>query len=373
MQGRLMPSDHTPRPLPFEADFEVVSEDEEQTSLEIVKAMRRILETTYQHYGHAVRCVHAKSHGLLQGEMEVRAGLSPEHAQGVFATEGRFPVMMRFSTNPGDLLDDSISTPRGLAIKLLGVQAPTFFNNESAATQDFVMLDAPAFSSADPKSFLRVLKLLAGTTDRSPNAKKVLSAVLRGAEHLLETFGHESNALKGLGGHPKTHMLGETYYTCSPILYGRYFAKICVAPSSPELTALTNAHLSTRGKPNALREAVVAFFNEYGGEWDVRAQLATSIESMPVEDSSVRWSEEESPYVTVARIKVSPQQAWSYGRAAAVDDAMAFSPWHCLEAHRPLGGIMRVRRPSYAMSAGFRGEHNGCNIVEPAGTVVLPK
>lgn len=29
---------------------------------------------------------------------------------------------MRFSTNPGDMLDDKVSTPRGLAIKLIGVE-----------------------------------------------------------------------------------------------------------------------------------------------------------------------------------------------------------------------------------------------------------
>jgi hypothetical protein len=368
-----MSSNYSPCPLPFEPDFEVASDDEEQTSREIVAAMHRILETTYQHYGHAVRCVHAKSHGLLQGEMEVCAGLSAEHAQGIFANEGVFPVMMRFSTNPGDLLEDSVSTPRGLAVKVLGVRGTRLLDTAGAATQDFVMLDAPTFASADPKSFLRVLKLLAPTTDRSPEAKKILSAVLRGAEHVLETFGHESNALKGLGGHPKTHILGETFYTCSPILYGKHFAKICVVPSSPELMALTNAQLGTSGKPNALREAVVEFFNEYGGEWDVRAQLATNLETMPVEDPSVRWPEEESPYVSVARIKVSPQRAWTYSRAAAVDDAMAFSPWHCIEAHRPLGGIMRVRRPSYEMSAQFRGEHNGSEIREPAATAILPK
>jgi hypothetical protein len=29
---------------------------------------------------------------------------------------------MRFSTIPGDILDDSVSAPRGLAIKIIGVE-----------------------------------------------------------------------------------------------------------------------------------------------------------------------------------------------------------------------------------------------------------
>jgi hypothetical protein len=46
---------------------------------------------------------------------------------------------------------------------------------------------------------------------------------------------------------------------------------------------------------------------------------------------------------------------------------LAFNPWHGIVAHCPLGSIMRVRRPAYAMSARFRAEHDGIPIVEPRG------
>ena len=38
---------------------------------------------------------------------EVLDGLPHVLAQGLFATAGTYPVVMRFSTTPGDLLDDS--------------------------------------------------------------------------------------------------------------------------------------------------------------------------------------------------------------------------------------------------------------------------
>lgn len=44
---------------------------------------------------------------------------------------------------------------------------------------------------------------------------------------------------------------------------------------------------------------------------------------------------------------------------------MAFSPWHGLAAHRPIGGVMRSRKPAYEMSSGFKGQFNGCPIHEP--------
>ncbi|RFU49703.1 catalase family protein [Paraburkholderia sp. DHOC27] len=357
-----MPTPLAIRPLPFDSTFEQIPEDEAETTRELVDAMRGILETTSEDYQHGVRSVHAKSHGLLDGELMVLDDLPAELAQGVFARAGTHKVVMRLSTNPGDILDDSVSTPRGLAIKIADVEGERLPGSESERTQDFVMINAPAFTAATPKAFLTSLKLLARTTDRAPTGKKVLSAVLRGAEKVVEAVGGESGTLKSLGGHAETHILGETFYTVVPFLYGPYFAKLSVVPVSPELTALTDAPLDVNGHPNALRDAVNEFFATQGGTWEVRVQLATDIEKMPVEDASVKWPEEDSPYVTVARLHVAPQPAWTESRSAAIDDGLSFSPWHGLAAHRPIGGVMRARKPAYEMSSEFRGRVNGCPV-----------
>ncbi|MDX7324828.1 hypothetical protein SJ307_23150, partial [Providencia rettgeri] len=84
-------------------------------------AFDMILERTAEDYGHAVRSVHAKSHGILEGEMTIDADLPPHLAQGLFATPGTHRVMIRLSTNAGDILPDAISLPRGLAMKVYGV------------------------------------------------------------------------------------------------------------------------------------------------------------------------------------------------------------------------------------------------------------
>jgi hypothetical protein len=350
------------RPLRFTPTFEQSPEDEADTTRHLIEVLRGILDTTSKDYGHAVRSVHAKSHGLLDAEMTVLDNLPPELAQGVFARPGVHRVVMRFSTNPGDILDDSVSTPRGLAIKIADVEGERLPGSEAQTTQDFVMVDGPAFAAATPKALLASLKLFAKTTDRAPTAKKVLSAVLRAAERVVEAVGGESGTLKGFGGHPATHILGETFYTCAPFLYGPYFAKLSVAPVSPALTALTNAPVHLGGHPNALRDAVNAFFAAHDGEWEVRIQLATDIDKMPVEDASVRWPEDESPYVAVARIRARGQAAWTDARSTEIDDGMAFSPWHGLAVHRPLGGVMRSRKEAYEMSSAFRGRFNGCPV-----------
>lgn len=353
------------QPLIFQPSFEQIPEDEAETSQGLVEAMHDILETTYQDSGHAVRSVHAKAHGLLHGQIHILEGLRAVLAQGAFATPGTLPIAMRFSTNPGDILDDKVSTPRGLAIKIVGVEGERLPGGEGAVTQDFVMQNAKAFTAADPKAFLKTLKLLAKTTDKAPGMKKALSAVLRGIETAVEAVGGESGTLKSLGGHPLTHILGETFNTVVPVLYGPYYAKISVVPVSANLTELTDQKIDLDDKPDGLREAVQTFFANNDAVWEVRVQLATDLDKMPIEDASVPWDEELSPFVTVARIEVPRQGSWTEARKLAIDEGMSFSPWHGLAAHRPLGGVNRVRKPAYEHSAGFRSQHNGCPMHEP--------
>jgi hypothetical protein len=168
-----------------------------------------------------------------------------------------------------------------------------------------------------------------------------------------------------LGGQPETHILGETFYSQAPVRFGDFIAKISAVPVSPELTALIQAPLNVNGVPNGLREAVVAFFNKNGGVWEVRAQLCTDLEHMPIENAAIVWPEDMSPFRPIARITVKPQVAWSEARSAAVDDGMSFAPWHGLAAHRPLGGIMRARKAVYEAARKFRAERNGRVIKEP--------
>jgi hypothetical protein len=354
-----------PSPVHYSPSVEVVGPDEQETNQQLIEVLRSISETTYKDSGHALRSVHAKSHGLLRAELEVIAGLPPTLAQGLFAQPGRYQAVMRFSTIPGDILDDSVSVPRGLAIKIIGVPGDRLPGSEGDTTQDFLLVEGPAFSAPNAKKFLGSLKLLAKTTDKAQGLKKVLSAALRGVESIVESAGGESGLLKTLGGHPEDHILGETFFSQVPIRYGDYIAKVSLAPVSPELTALTNAPLNVNGKPNGLRDAVRAFFAANTGIWELRVQLCTDLETMPIEDASVPWPEDKSSYIAVGRITVQPQDSWTDANVKAIDDGMSFSPWHGISAHQPLGSVMRARKAAYKMSAEFRGTRNGCPMHEP--------
>jgi hypothetical protein len=351
-------------PVIYTPELEHALEDEAQIAADLAETMLSISRKTDADGFHGLRSVHAKSHALLTGELEVDANLPPYLAQGLFGHVKTYPVIMRFSTTPGDILPDSVSTPRGLAIKVIGVQGERLPGTENDVTQDFVMINGPAFQTSNAKSFLNSLKLLAATTDKGEGAKVALSTVMRGTEKVIETFGGKSAMIKGMGGEPASHPLGETYYTAVPLLYGRHIAKLSVVPVSEDLTMLTDHHIDVSHGKTPIRDAMIDHFSVYGGQWDVRVQLCTNLETMPIEDATKVWPEDESPYVTVARIRVLPQMAWSEERSQVID-AMSFSPWHCLAAHRPLGSIMRLRKSAYEASAKFRAEHTGREIVEP--------
>lgn len=351
-------------PLPFSPDVEALQPDEPETARELATTMLSIAEKTYADSGHAMRSVHAKSHGLIEAKVEILNDLAPELAQGVFAKPGTHAAIIRLSTTPGDLLHDSVSTPRGMALKIMNADGERLAGSEDSTSQDFVMVNGKEFNSPSGKAFLKNLKLLAATTDRLEGTKEVLANILKKVEGTLETLGTESALLKALGGNPETHILGDSFFTQLPLRHGRYIAKYAIVPASDNLKALAERRIDTSQDADVIRHGVQAFFESETAVWHLRAQLCTDLDNMPIEGVDA-WDEAKSPFVTVARIVAGPQPAWNEERAEAVDDGMRFSPWNGVAAHQPLGSIMRLRKLAYQRSAAFRSQRNLTPVTEP--------
>ena len=100
--------------------------------------------------------------------------------------------------------------------------------------------------------------------DRAESMKKAVSAINRATGLMIEGFGGRSATLTTMGGQKKTHILGETFYSQVPILFGDYIAKFAVAPIF-DLSLLTDAPVDT-SNPNVLREAVSQYFASRGAE-----------------------------------------------------------------------------------------------------------
>ena len=111
---------------------------------------------------------------------------------------------------------------------------------------------------------------------------------------------------------------------------------------------------------DAMRTAVVRHFMTKGATYELRVQLCTDLEEMPVEDAAVLWREDRSPFRTVATVRFDRQDVFTPERRVAGDDRLAFNPWNGVEAHRPLGSIMRVRKLAYESSSRQRHDLNAC-------------
>ncbi|MEE7561195.1 catalase family protein, partial [Xanthomonas sp. Kuri4-2] len=350
-------------PVVYQPAHEQPEDDEAQTIAELEELFVGMARTVAETEGHAHRAVHAKGQGLLRAELEVLGGLPPELAQGLFARPARYDALVRLSSPPAEQLPDSVSTPRAMALKVLGVEGERVAGSEEQHSQDFLMVNGPVFVRPGPKGFLRDSKLLAMTTEKMPRTKSVISAVLRGTEAALEAVGGESSKLKTMGGQPQVHPLGETFFSQVPFLYGPYMAKFSLAPVSPALTDLTGEKLDG-GDEDAQREAVGTFFAGLAApvEWELRVQLCTDVEQMPIEDASVEWPQSLSPYRAVARLRIAAQASWDQGLSPQREDELAFAPWHALAAHRPLGALNRARKVVMAASRQFRSGFNRCPI-----------
>lgn len=345
--------------LRYSPDVETIGDDEPALFQKIADTFAEVGRSVAQNEGHASRVSHAKGTALLDGELTIVDGLATELAQGLAAAPGRYLAEVRFAQGPGENLHDRVSTHRGMAIKLQGLSGDTISQSGEPGTQDFVLeARSKAFINANATTFFANLR---GGVSHAPSlpesVKNAVSAMSRAAEAGLEAIGLESKTV-GFFGHPKVHPLSEAYYSQVPMRWGNYVAKVGMFPTQATLDNLAEINIDTSDDHDAFRTAMIDHFATHGAEFELRVQLATNLDDMPVEDASKEWSEKDSPYRTVARVTLAPQSAWSSAHEAE-SDRLSFRPANSLAAHRPLGQVMRARLFVYEKLVALRHSMNG--------------
>jgi hypothetical protein len=356
--------------LPFTPDVEVRHENEGELTAEILDMMASTNRGAFERHRHAVRDAHAKSHGFLKGELVVPE--LPTHLrQGLFARPAVYPVVIRLSSAPGEIHSDSIPAPRGMAIKVIGIEGERLLPDDPGHNQDFLLVNIPTLSFGTIEKYRVLLGLLEKNAENPAFLQRALAGVARGIEVAVEAAGLEPGAtLRGLA-RDNDHLLGETYHSMASIRFGDHVAKMSVAPLSENVKALTGKEVRST-EYSAMRDAVVEHFRSEGAEYQLRAQLCTDVARMPIEDASVLWPEDLSPHLPVATIRIPPQDAWTPARRVYGDDVLSFNPWHGIREHQPLGSIMRVRIAAYERSTRYRHEMNAQPRIEPATITEIP-
>ena len=289
----------------------------------------------------------------------------PEHlAQGIFSVARTYDALVRLSSAPGDIHSDDIPAPRGFAIKIIGVQGDRLVPSIGGTNQDVLMVNFPALAFGTVAKYKQMLGLLEANSRAPEFFQKLVAGSARVTGNVVEALGGSPSAtLQGLA-RDNSHILGETFHTQAAIRYGDHIAKLSLAPKSNNVRALTGQPINIDGF-STMKDVVCDFFRSKPAEYELRAQLCTDLALMPVEDAGVQWDEAMAPHEVIATLTIAEQDASSPARRIYGDDVLSFNPWNGVQGHRPLGSIMRIRKPAYEQSAAFRHTENAIARQEP--------
>ena len=315
-----------------------------------------------------LRDAHAKGHGCVKGDFTVRGDIPDDMKVGVFAEQHQYKTWLRYSNGNSEVRYDWKRDARGMAIKLTNVEGkklvPEF---PEQSTQDFVMINHPVFFVDNPVHYAETLKVF-----HSGFGFEALGQVLSIAKLPME------NALLALavnGSHIHNPIM-DPYWSMSAFRLGHKAVKFAAIPVAcgqertfPSDLAGQQAWISAAQSKNKailpsterdeLREAMQKTLEQDGKDACFLFVLQRFVDQdrTPTERSTVNW-DLVAPMVPVADLKIPAQTFTSEAQDTFCDD-MAFTPWHALPEHKPLGVVNRTRFVVYTATAKLRRGGNG--------------
>jgi len=282
--------------------------------------------------GNITRFNQGKSLGCFNAEFDVAEGLPAELGKGLFQKPGRYKSQVRFAS--ASTFDDSEKDLRGMSIKVFGVAGESLsgVNGE----QHFLLNSYPALFVDTPETFYKFIQ----ATYQDKRWKFFLNPLDSHLNSLWIVFKARDN---------HSSPFDIRYWSTTPYALGdgkpvKYSVEPCSTISSELPSSLTE---------NYLRDSMQKHLAQSGVCFDFMVQPQTNDSDMPIEDSSVIWDEDDSPFQKVARINIEAQD-FSNPAALASCEKVTFNPWQSLPEHEPLGRMNQVRNKVYTFTSRFR-------------------
>jgi len=333
---------------------EVIESDETAIATAITEKMK---EFTVREYTGRVseRAGNTKTYGVVRAEFEVLADVPGAFKKGIFAEPKTYSAWIRFAgpgpLSPPDVADAGILS---IGVKVMGVAGDKLLNDEKWTT-DFSGISCPTFTTPNTKENL---KLQSEIYARTP----VFYFIKPFDSHLLDM------AMQGLYARMNRSPLEVRYWSCVPYLCGEGLAvKYSVTPTSNRKTKIP-----WRPPDNWLRQSLAMRLASEDVVLDFQIQAQTDPRRMPIEDASIEWPENLSPFVTIAEIKI-PKQRFDSPEQLAFANVLSYNPWHTTATHRPLGNQNRARKLIYTQLSELRQSMNHAPHIEPNGSEVFPQ
>lgn len=309
---------------------ETIARDEAAVTAEFIAFLKAATERR-DPPGQRRRFNQARATACVDAEFTVLDGLPAEHRVGLFAAPRTYQALIRFANASSE--SDRERDIRGMTIRVSPVAGENL--TPGTTVQDLILNSHPVMVAADTKEFLELLR----------------ANEAGGVKRAMYFLSHPKAVRIGLAAraNPTCH-LDIPYWSTTPYGFGpgravKYIVRPTSPTASPKPAALTATYL---------KDALRARLGAGEASFDFLIQFQTDPRRTPIEDASVEWKEQDSPYHRVAKIRIPKQQVENAERAARCEQ-IAFNPWHCLAEHRPLGSMNRARREIYQALAAFRG------------------
>ena len=280
--------------------------------------------------GEVLRFNQGRATGCVDAEFTVPEGLAAPLRVGLFATPGTYKAVIRFA-NATSLTDRDRDT-RGMAIGVFDAAAENLTPGQTR--QDFVLNSHPVMPARGPKEFLELLR-----ANESGGAKRALyfATHFRSTRIVLASRQHHTS-------HLDIH-----YWSTTPYSFGtgpavKYMARPALDHVSRLPDQVTDTYLS---------DALRAHLAQAEAAFDLMVQFYVDEDRTPIDDATVEWTQDRSPWQAVARIRI-PRQSIDDAARNARCEQMAFNPWHARPEHSPLGSMNRARKEIYRAMSEFR-------------------
>ncbi len=302
-----------------------------------------------------LRGQHAKSTGDVKARLIVDPDRPSETRFGIFESDRTFDAIVRFSNGAGTMNPDTRGDARGMAIKVLGVSGPRAFEEDGETdTQDFVMINFPQFPVRNAHEYRKFMESRLKYIRLLGPAGNAIGQLLFFVPFRVGQFLRVGRKLIGTSRSP----LVERYWSMSPYRLGARAIKFSLVPQPVNSEALSANPARDVHSADQLSRALADHLRAEPARFDFVVQFRNDPKSMPIEDPTVLWDEAISKPVKVATLIIDQADLNSAESIAFRKqvESMSFNPWHSLEAHRPLGGINRLRKRVYQESTTLRRE-----------------
>jgi catalase len=288
------------------------------------------------------RGVHPKTHGCVKADFIVNKKIEKHDQVGIFIPGKKYETIIRFSNaGPRANNHDSWADSRGIGIKVYSPPGEQLLE-VGEDSQDFTLNSTDTFFADNARNYTDFIKIALQETDNFKEAAKVYTInILKKIKPILGL--RIKNAFDKIQNLEATNPVSINYFSISPFQHGKNsyseVVKYAVKPCNG-----TWKEKYDKENPNFLRENLTKHVNNKDSCFSFQVQKYNGTQA--IEDLTIPWKESDSKFYELAKIMIPKQNFVDEIKCEKV----VINPWNTLPAHKPIGGINRLRLASYLFS-----------------------